>query len=108
MLKTWVLGSYCAGSDCHGSDEFHVGLNPNDPELYDTLMTTAVPRCGNRVLVVPGDPEASALMKALKGECEMTPIMPAGCIPGEGGGCIYPEVIEAIGEWITKGAPEEE
>jgi hypothetical protein len=33
--------------------------------------------------------------------------MPAGCIPGEGGGCVPDAYVTAIEQWVADGAPEE-
>jgi hypothetical protein len=58
-------------------------------------------------LITPGKPDQSALYKAITGTCaDAKFIMPAGCTPGPGGGCVWDEDVATILKWITDGAKE--
>jgi hypothetical protein len=57
--------------------------------------------------MVPGNPQDSALVKLLKGPCGDTNRMPFGkCFEDGDDGCVAPEYIAAIEQWIAKGAPQ--
>jgi hypothetical protein len=60
--------------------------------------------CG--VVVKPGFPQESAIVRLLKGPCGETDRMPFGkCFADGDEGCIAPDYIAAIEKWIANGAP---
>lgn len=71
--------------------------------LYTTLTTYVAQDCNNEKLVVPGQPQSSALVKILSGPCGVVPQMPKGC---KGDGCVPQAYIDAISGWIANGAPQ--
>lgn len=112
-VKTFVsvpFGGISACTDCHASGGDLPQVFRNDDTLYDTLMTKVIARCENRVLVVPGKPEDSALYLVLLGEsCGTVGQMPTGCYESEDPSintCAKPEDIEALRLWILAGAPK--
>lgn len=96
---------------CHDAGGCIPYVFKDDDTLHDTLMTTMISRCENRVLVKPGEPENSALYLVLKGEpCGTVGQMPKGCYPSEDptlNSCTTPADLERIRLWIAEGAPEE-
>jgi hypothetical protein len=97
----------CFGADCHGGNEFNPLDLRLDDDLYEDLTTTISTECDNLPIVDPGNPEGSALIRLLRGPCGATGQMPAGCIPGEGGGCLRDAEFAAVEQWIADGAPPE-
>jgi hypothetical protein len=92
----------CVDISCHGEQIQPTILD--DPELYDTLLTYTVERCENRVLVVPGQPENSALPMLLREGCGELPQMPLGCASSNL--CVPDSYIAGIEQWIADGAPQ--
>lgn len=102
----------CLGADCHGGTPAHISFVTDDG-LYDRLLSADsddVCLDANDMpmkLVVPGEPENSALIRILKEPCENMGRMPGGeCI--EGSDCLSAEYIQYLEEWIANGALEEE
>jgi hypothetical protein len=104
----------CQGADCHTTGDrqpYMIGLTGplSDDDLYTTLTTFVAPRCGNRVMVKPCDPDGSAFWRAQAGMCEglppMVPLprMPFGCRP-EYDQCTSPDQLDGIRQWIATGA----
>ena len=102
MVKD-VIKTSCFGGVCHDLPEhpFHLML---DDKLYTTLTTHMTKTCGP--VVKPGSPQDSALVKLLKGPCGGTDRMPYNkCVEDADEGCVRPEYIAALEQWIAKGAP---
>jgi hypothetical protein len=103
----------CGTTTCHGGryePELSWAGPKNDATLYQALTTQTSPLCGGAVLVVPGEPASSALVKILKGECDpimgtLASRMPLSCdADPEFGNCITPDQIAVIEQWIADGA----
>ena len=102
MLKG-VIKTSCFGQVCHNLPEHPFRLILDD-QLYTTLTTHMTKTCGP--VVKPGSPQDSALVKLLKGPCGETERMPYDkCVEDTDEGCVRPEYIAAIEQWIAKGAP---
>jgi hypothetical protein len=100
----------CTASDCHGvngPNKFQMTTR-DDAFLYNSLTTHVSLNCGNILVVSPGHPEQSALVKIIKGECvgpcTTTPRMPKDCTP-EMENCLPDDMISSIEKWILAGAP---
>jgi hypothetical protein len=95
---------------CHEAGGCLPQVFKNDDTLYDTLMTHMITRCENKLLVVPGDPENSALYRVLHGDtCGTVTRMPQGCYASddpEQNTCITDDVTERLRLWIEMGAPK--
>jgi hypothetical protein len=94
--------------DCHSEGGDLPQVFRDDDTLYDTLMTRTVERCEDRALVVPGDPDNSALYLVLSGICGTVSQMPYGCYeaPDESyNNCTEHEDRERLRLWIETGAP---
>lgn len=109
-VKDIIELSPCGGSGCHesgGTEPNIYGLN-DDNKLYDTLMSYETKFCNKRKLVVPGNPDESALYLAVQGDskaskCGTTvPQMPLGCIDN----CVPDNYLEGLMQWIKAGAPK--
>jgi hypothetical protein len=103
-LKFVVEQAPCFGAGCHNDDQNRLDLRL-DAELYTRITTLVSANCGDIPIVTPGNPEASALVKILKGPCGPTPRMPLGCIEDDDAMCIPAEYVAAIEQWIASGAP---
>jgi len=80
----------------------------NDQTIYQQLLDTAIERCENRKLLVPGDPDNSALYLVLNGTCGSVGKMPLGCYEqGEYNYCTDHDDRERLRLWILAGAPQE-
>jgi hypothetical protein len=107
----------CGNSSCHNGEtqpRMFWESSADDALLYQTLTTFAADLCDNKVLVVPNDPENSALLSILRGECDdfvsppsppMSSRMPSGCDPDPvTGNCLDEATIGSIEQWIASGA----
>ena len=98
-----IIPTSCFGGLCHNLKENPLQLTVDD-KLYTTLTTHMTETCG--VVVKPGSPQDSALVKLLKGPCNGTERMPSGkCFEDGDEGCVPPDYIAAIEKWIAAGAP---
>jgi hypothetical protein len=92
-----------------GGDKPYV-FTENDDTIYQQLLDTAITRCDNRKLLVPGDPDNSALYLVLNGTCGTVGKMPLGCYESEDGlynYCTKHDDRERLRLWIAAGAPQE-
>ncbi len=105
-LELVISSLGCDGACCHGAaaEITPLNLTPRGPELVASLTSTVSEKCNNLPIVDPGNPEGSALVVLMKEDCGGIARMPAGCLPGEGGGCVPDPYIEAIEQWIADGA----
>lgn len=99
-----MIQSSCFGGLCHDLAEHPLKLKIDDA-LYTTLTTYSTKHCGPLVKV--GSPQESALVKLLKGPCGETERMPYGkCLQDGDEGCVSPQTIAALEQWIMNGAPK--
>lgn len=102
-VKTMIQAS-CFGGLCHDLAEHKLKLKIDDA-LYTTLTTYSTKNCGPLVKV--GNPQESALIRLLKGPCGETERMPYGkCFQDGDEGCVSPETIAALEQWVMAGAPK--
>ena len=106
-VKLVLSGTRPPCNGCHGNlgdGGFRITLD-NDSQLFKSLTTTVVKDCEDNPIVTPGDPSKSALLEILQGDCSMNvPRMPPGCVDGDSG-CVPPNYIAALSQWISDGAP---
>jgi len=112
-VRECIIEAGCQSSICHGGEvplllidtwenfprrEDH---SPYD-KLTDTLLNYTVEQCSNSPLVDPGNPQNSAIVKALGRQCDDPDWgMPDGCLETP---CIPQTYIDFIAEWIEAGA----
>jgi len=103
-----IYGKGCDSSDCHGLHADLV-LKGTPDEVYEHLLGTVSEECGGLTVLVPGDPDASALVRLLKGACGSLPQMPADCdcdpVPYINN-CVPADYVMAVEEWVRIGAPK--
>jgi hypothetical protein len=91
------FNGYCNG--CHqGLDDGAPTFPRSTPqEFHDFLLSATASHCMDYTLVVPGEPEESAIALILEtkcgGEVRMPPTFP-----------LYPEEIAGVKSWIAAGA----
>lgn len=108
-----VIEPGCQSSICHGGevpllliDTWENFPRREDHSPYDTLAETllnyTVEHCAGSPLVDPGNPENSAIVKALGRQCDDPEWgMPDGCSTTP---CVPQEYIDFIAGWIAAGA----
>lgn len=113
-VRECIIKAGCQSSICHGGevpllliDTWENFPRREDHSPYDllteTLLNYTVEHCANSPLVDPGNPENSALVKALARQCDdPTWGMPDGCFETP---CVPQVYIDFISEWIAAGAP---
>jgi hypothetical protein len=93
----------CGGTTCHTSRQKPYFLN--DSTLHDTLINTVVSECGGAHLVVPGNPQGSAIIQLVNRTCSKNGrvfFMPRNCTTNP---CLPASQIQTITGWIAEGAP---
>jgi hypothetical protein len=105
-LEEVIVFFGCNGACCHGGN---AEITPLDlrigDDLLENLTTTVSAKCDNLPVVAPGNPEGSALIRLLKGECGGIQRMPAGCFETEAeNNCTPDDYIAAIEQWVRDGA----
>jgi hypothetical protein len=97
----------CTSSDCHGTGN-HTGLDlQTEAGFLDRITTGTTAKCGGRKFIEPGNPDESAIVKAMEGTCEMLERMPRACIEEEfSSNCMSPDYVASIRAWIAAGATE--
>jgi hypothetical protein len=99
-----IIETSCFGAACHSEPGNPLQMKVDDT-LYTTLTTHMTKNCGP--VIKSGSPQESALVRLLKGPCGKTDRMPFGkCFDDGDPGCIAPDSIAAIEQWIAKGAPK--
>jgi hypothetical protein len=94
----------CGSSDCHGGiQKLVIPTTITDDVGMHTMLTTFRSSCGPYLLVKPGEPQFSALLRVLRGACCEIPQMPNGCRP-EDFNCVPDDAIDAVEQWISAGA----
>lgn len=100
-VKT-ILDRSCSGSlGCHGQLGRRPSLRSSDANLYETLETFVVSKCGGDKLVAPRTPSESALIEVVSGGCGSLR-MPPSC---SGSTCLPSADLTALTRWIESGAP---
>ena len=96
-LQERIFTPSCSTISCHGGPHPANGLDLQDGRAHESLVDVES-FTGHGVRVVPGDPEASLLMRVLEGPVGDIPSMPNG-------GTLSSAKIDAVYEWIEAGAP---
>lgn len=98
----WI-GSTCGVTGCHGN-KYPPSLSNADLSILEyTLTSYPVPRCGGAELVVPGNPDGSAMTMAVRGLCNEL-LMPFGCTTPPQPPCVSDEDLAKLKGWIANGA----
>jgi hypothetical protein len=97
-----ILYSSCAQGACHVPGYQPPDLSNSKGNLYELLTKTPISHCGNLMLVVPGVPAQSALLKIVKHQCANGWVMPP-LVPENP--TIDQSDVAALESWIAAGAP---
>lgn len=97
----YIINLRCANVICHTPIYYPPDLSDINNDLYDTLTTWTVMKCGGLPMVEPGDSANSAMIQVIKGECGDL-IMPQGCVDPI---CISQDELDTLATWIDAGAP---
>ena len=97
------LGANCGVAGCHVSYPPHLS-NADMAQLEQVLTTYAASGCGNALMVVPGNPDNSALLMSVAGTCADV-LMPFGCTTPPSPPCLSEAVIADIRSWISRSDP---
>lgn len=97
QVQSNVLVPSCSFSSCHGSGTGGLAFDGSTAD-YSELVNALSLADPNKILVVPGDSDASYLIQKLEGS--------AGIIgdPMPPGALLSPAVIESVRDWIDAGA----
>lgn len=99
-LKAAVFMPSCAFASCHGGDAPEQGLHFGTIALA-ALVNQPSQQAPGRVLVVPGDPDASYLFEKL---AKPMPQVGNQMPPRGAGGALPPQDVNAVRAWIVNGA----
>lgn len=110
VIQREVFSTSCAFSSCHGSAYSEARLDLRTGKSYAGMVGKPSEHEPTRVLVVPGDPDASYLIDKLYG----TPVESAkkheghsDVMPPPEYGTLSDEWKAIIREWIARGAPND-
>jgi hypothetical protein len=121
---TWIQANIfaksCTFSGCHGAPVPQAGLDLSTVDMAEattvmvpSAMCPSDPGGGSQYRVVPGDPDASWMMKMVGQESDNTPasctIDPkVGLMPMDNNNeLLCSQKLAAIERWIASGAPDE-
>lgn len=97
-VRTEVLAPSCAFSTCHGSGSGYLELD-GVPEDFDALVDVDAFAAQGETLVVPGDADASYLVKKLRGDAGIVgDAMPPGGVE------LDAARLQLVIDWIDAGA----
>lgn len=98
----------CAVAGCHASGVPAQGLDLSPGRSYAATVRRRSTEVFSLSIVAPGDPDASYLVRKIRGDAGIAGVlMPNGCpgSPPQGAQCLTPDEIEAIQTWILACAP---
>jgi hypothetical protein len=103
-VRLMFAGSPCSGSNCHFGGRNHLQVGKPADDLYRYMMSFKTLECGK--LIDTANPSQSALVKYLRGPCGGIERMPSfKCFDDGDEACVPEHYIQAIEQWIAKGAP---
>jgi hypothetical protein len=94
-----ILVDECTGMGCHGFPVSAAGLDLRAGNAHGNLVNVPSSQCNDRMLVAPGQPEASYLMDKVLG----VNLCFGSKMPKAGSGLTAAQ-LAAISEWICRGA----
>lgn len=103
-VRLMFQGAPCSGSSCHFGGRNHLQVDKTADQLYSYMMSFKTLECGK--LIDTANPSQSALVKYLRGPCGKIERMPSfKCFDDGDEQCVPEYYIQAIEQWIAKGAP---
>jgi hypothetical protein len=98
-IQANVFSPSCAIPGCHGGGSVQFGLRLDPGFSAGNLVNVASPRDATLIRVVPGDPDASFMIRKLEGTQSLGDRMP------QFGPYLPQATIDVIRQWIQLGAP---
>lgn len=98
----------CAVAGCHASVAPAQALDLSPGRSYAATVNRRSTETPALSLVEPGDPDASYMVRKIRGDAGIAgELMPQGCpgSPLQGAQCLTPDEIDAIETWILACAP---
>jgi hypothetical protein len=95
-LSTDLFAGACNTSGCHGGSSAAAALDLSREQVAEQLVQRGAGTCDGWLLVAPGDPDASLLVRKLEGN------VPEGCgdpMPPTGG--LPAELVRCVRDWIA-------
>ena len=99
-IQANVLSVNCAVPGCHGGAAAQQGLRLDPGFSAGNLINVRSSQDSNLIRVVPGDPDASFIIRKLEGTQPLGDRMP------QGGPYLPQSTIDVIRQWIQDGAPQ--
>jgi hypothetical protein len=101
QIQAGIFTQSCAKSGCHTSAAASGGLVLEAGQAYANLVGRPAPEEPQLDYVRPGNPEASYLLKKLRGD----PDISGSRMPRDGPPFLTPQQIAGLAAWIQAGAP---
>ena len=98
QINTLIIQPRCALSGCHDSATRSANLDLSADSAYGNLVNVPSTFLPGILRVAPGDPEASLLVRAVRGTAGVIPRMPLNQAP------LSDQDIDSIVQWIAAGA----
>jgi hypothetical protein len=98
-IREEILLPSCGFASCHGSGAGDLTIDAEG--AWDALVEVPSAVAPDEILVIPGDPDGSYLVKKLEGDPGIVGLqMPQG-------GQLPESDLDAIRDWIARGAPSD-
>ncbi len=110
VVQKEVFSHSCTFSSCHASAYGEARLDLRPGKAYGALVNVPSQHEPSRLLVVPGDPDASYLMDKLYGQSVATDLPHeehSDIMPPASTGTLGEEWKALVREWIRRGAKED-
>ncbi|HKV10242.1 MAG TPA: hypothetical protein VJ725_19020 [Thermoanaerobaculia bacterium] len=103
QIQAEIFTPNCAKAGCHDAASASSGLVLAAGQSYGNLVGRPATQNGGLARVEPGNPEASYLLRKLRGDPSIT----GGRMPLDGPPYLTTEQIEGIAAWVRAGAPND-
>jgi hypothetical protein len=101
QIQTGIFTPSCAKAGCHASSSASGGLVLAAGQAYADIVGQPAQEEPQLVYIRPGNPEASYLLKKVRGDPDIT----GGHMPLDGPPFLSPQQIAGLAAWIQAGAP---
>lgn len=101
QIQTTIFTPSCAKAGCHASAAASGGLVLDAGQAYASLVGRPAQEQPQLAYVRPGSPEASYLLKKVRGD----PDISGSRMPRDGPPFLSPQQIAGLAAWIQAGAP---
>jgi hypothetical protein len=102
QIQAGIFTPSCAKAGCHASSAASGGLVLEAGLAYGNIVGRAAPEAPQLDFVRPGNPEASYLLKKVRGDADIS----GSRMPRDGPPFLTPQQIAGLAAWIQAGAPD--